>query len=305
MNRLTFLEFDHYRYLKIASLLMVISILVYLFDQPETGAYGGTLLGYFFGILSAIIAVAQVVYGIRKRLTPILAERRKLSGISPTQTDRRTHKTGWGKLQGVPLQGWLSAHVYFGLSLLVLATLHTGFQFGWDIHTFAYVLMVAVIIIGFYGIHAYLRFPRMMTDNMGGMDTLDTLLIKIEDLDKLASIMSLQFSDDICAIVLKSRQKTLIGGNFFRQLTAYQRDCPTASAVRKLHMLGKGLKGDQLKSFNDLYSILVHKDTLVTRARLHVRFKALLEFWQYLHAPLSIAFLTALVAHIIAIFYYW
>lgn len=305
MQRPNLLAFENYRYLKAASLLMALALIAYFVNQPDTGAYGGTLLGYLYGILATIIIAVQVMYGLRKRMTPKLATLRQFNNLSLSENGPQTRKPSWGWHHGEALQGWLSAHVYFGSALIVLATLHTGFQFGWDVHTLAYTLMMAVVICGFYGIYAYLRFPKLMTDNMGGVDTLDTLLLKIEDLDKLASIKSLQFSDEICAIVLKSRQGTLIGGNIFQQLTAYRRNCPTAKAIQRLHILGKGLKGDQLKSFNDLYAVLVHKETLVTRARKEIMFKARLEFWLYLHVPLSIAFITTLLAHIVAIFFYW
>ena len=40
-------------------------------------------------------------------------------------------------------------------ALIVIATLHTGFQFGWNVHTLAYVLMMLVILSGMFGIAAY------------------------------------------------------------------------------------------------------------------------------------------------------
>lgn len=308
MQRNTLLEYKNYRYFKISGLLVIAAVLAYLFDQPAIGAYGGSWLGYLLGILSTLIAVVLVLYGIRKRLAPIRTERRNSSNASLLQqgiSDRRKHSAIWLRHQGATLQGWLSAHTYLGIALIVLATLHTGFQFGWNIHTSAYVLMMIVTISGCYGIYAYLRFPRLMTANMGEMGTFDALLRQIDDLDEQASIKSLQFSDDICAIVLKARQETRIGGNFIDQLTAFQRNCPTAQAVQQLQVLGKSLKYDQLKSFDDLYSVMARKESLVRKARRDVMYRARLEFWLYLHTPLSIAFLTVLIVHIVAIFYYW
>jgi hypothetical protein len=307
MQRSTLLEYKNYRYFKIASLLMVAAAMAYLFDQPAMGAYGGSWLGYLFGILSTSIAIVLVLYGVRKHLAPIRTERRILSNASSPQQnvpDRRKHEVNWLRHHGATLQGWLSAHAYLGVALIVLATLHTGFQFGWNIHTLAYALMMVTIISGCYGIYAYLRFPRLMTANMG-IGTFDALLLEIDDLDKQASIKSLQFSDDICALVLKARQETLIGGNLFQQLMAYQRNCPTAQAVQQLQVLGKSLKYDQLKSFDDLYSVMAHKESLIRRARRDVMHRARLGLWLYLHAPLSIAFLTALIVHVVAIFFYW
>ncbi|HEU0219515.1 MAG TPA: hypothetical protein VFQ98_01755 [Gallionella sp.] len=308
MQRSTLLEYKNYRYFKTTSLLIIFAVMAYLIYQPATGAYGGSWLGYLFGILSVLIVVVLILYGVRKRLAPIRTERRNLLGTSSPQQnvpDRRKREANWLRHHGATLQGWLSAHTYLGTALIVLATLHTGFQFGWNIHTLAYALMMVVILSGYYGIYAYLRFPRLMTANMGGIGTFDTLLLEIDDLDKQASIKSLQFSDDICAIVLKARQETRVGGNFFQQLTAYQRNCPTAQAVQQLQVLGKSLKYDQLKSFDDLYSVVAHKESLIRRARRDVMYRARLEFWLYLHAPLSVAFLTALIAHIVAIFFYW
>lgn len=345
----TFLEYEKYRYLKITSLLIVLVVIAYLFDQPGTGAYGGTWLGYLLGVLSALVVIVLILYGVRKQLTPIRNERRDklnsspplriianrrtrkahwkrllygirkqltprkytgLQGLSPHPSpqqviaDRRIRKADWERHHGATLQGWTSAHVYLGAALIVLSTLHTGFYFGWNVHTLAYILMMIVIISGFYGTYAYLRFPLMLTDNLGN-ETFDKLLLKIENFDRLASIKSLQFSDDICAVVLKARQDTRIGGNFFQQLTGFQQNCPTAHALQQLKVMGEHLNKEQLKSFNDLYSIMVRKNEAVICARQDVMYKARLGFWLYFHAPVSIAFLTALIAHVAAIFFYW
>lgn len=144
MQHSTLLEYKNYRYFKAASLVMILAVLAYSFDEHTTVGYGGSWLGYLFGILATLIVAVLVLYGIRKRLTPKFPERRKSSGSSPpapVAVERRLRKADWWRHHGATLQGWLSAHVYFGLSLVVLATLHTGFQFGWNLHTFAYVLM--------------------------------------------------------------------------------------------------------------------------------------------------------------------
>ena len=57
------------------------------------------------------------------------------------------------------VQGWTSAHVYLGTALLIIATLHAGFQVGWNLHTLAYVLMIVVIASGFFGLYSYLNHP--------------------------------------------------------------------------------------------------------------------------------------------------
>lgn len=51
---------------------------------------------------------------------------------------------------GPGVAGWLSAHVYLGTALIVVATLHTGFEFGWSVHTLAYALTLAVVLSGFW-----------------------------------------------------------------------------------------------------------------------------------------------------------
>lgn len=276
MQHNTLLEYKRYRYLKAALLLAGLASVAYLLQRPPTGAYGGTWLGYALGTVSAVLVVLLLWLGVRKR-----------------------QHLGPGTMQG-----WLSAHVYLGMSLVILATLHTGLQFGWNVHTLSYLLLLAVIGNGFYGLYAYLRFPRMMTENLGE-DNLDSLLLKIADLDELARTNALQLPDEINQIVHKASRETCIGGGVIEQLIGRQPDCPTSEAVRKLHYLGKNLKGAQPKLHRELYSIMLRREALVARARKDIMLKARLEFWLYWHIPLSIGLLVTLIAHVTAIFFYW
>ena len=310
MQRLTLLEYRNYRHLKASALLMAVAILAYAFHHPSMEPYGGTWLSYTLGCIGALIVSVQLWYGIHKRRIPNQPERRKPGGhsastaIQNTSADRRSNQRNQSKKLASTQLGWLSAHVYFGISLIVIVTLHSGFQFGWNVQTLAYVLLMAVIGTGVYGAYSYIRFPRLMTENMGE-DTLDTLLLKISDLNKQAFSLSLQLSETIREVVLKANQETRIGGNLIEQLTPDRPDCQTGAAIRKLQTLGKELNPDQAATHRALYAIMLRKETLVRRARRDVMLRAKLELWLYFHVPLAIALVSASIAHVVSIFFYW
>ncbi len=276
MNHQTFLEYEQFRYLKVAIWLSLLAMIAYVLHRPDYGAYGGTWLGYILGCLSAAIVLLLLWFGVRKR---------QYRGIGT-------------------LKGWLSAHIYLGAALVILATLHTGFQFGWNIHTLTYILMLLLVINGFYGLYTYLHFPRLVTENLGE-DSFEELIDKITELDELAQQHALQLPDEINALIFKACHETEIGGGIIQQITGRRTDCPTSAAVQKLRVFGTDLKGDQPKLYRELYLAMLQKEALVARARRDVMLKANLEIWLYLHIPLSAALLVALVAHVISTFFYW
>lgn len=317
MQRPTLLEYKDFRYLKAAALLVSMAVLVYWMTKPSSGeSYGGTWSGYVLGIASALIVFLHAWYGIRKRSAPKVIERRRGSRrrsfhvdeateTSRRSTDRRAMRAEDHWRYGGTLQGWLSAHVYFGVALVVLSSLHSGFRFGWNIHTLAYVLMLLAVASGIYGTFAYLRYPRLISGNIGD-DTLSSLLLRISELDELARVRALDLPDKVNALVAKAREETRIGGRFFQQISSRQRFCPTEFAVQRVQELGKELvHGNQPKLILDLYSLLLQKQHLLTRARNDISFNARMKFWLYLHAPLSAALLTALFAHVMAILIHW
>ena len=52
-------------------------------------------------------------------------------------------------------------------------------------------------------------------------------------------------------------------------------------------------------------ALLQRRAAQLARMRRHMRLKALLEVWLYVHVPATFALLAALTAHVISVFYYW
>jgi len=277
MRHQTILEYKRYRYLKLAVLLATASILAYALYTTPVGRYGGTPMGYTLGTVGALLILWLMWFGIRKR---------RYRGSSGN------------------IQGWLSGHVYLGIALIVVATLHTGFQVGWNVHTLAYVLMLLVIFSGFYGLYAYLRVPQLMTENLGE-DTLDSIILKIADIDREARRLAVGMPDNINLAIQESLQGTRIGGGVLAQLSGRAGNCPTAGAVTTIQAAVRQFRGDEARANKELYALMLRKQNLVERARIDIHYKAILDFWLYLHVPLSLALLAALTAHVVSVFFYW
>ena len=51
--------------------------------------------------------------------------------------------------------------------------------------------------------------------------------------------------------------------------------------------------------------LLIRRQTQLARIRRHLRIRALLEIWLYVHVPATFALIAALFAHILSVFFYW
>ncbi len=278
------LRYGNGRYLKLGGWVALLAVLGYvLFEPAAVEPYGGTPMGYVLGIASFLIVLLLSWYGIHKR--------------SPA--------TGALRRSAMPLRGWLSLHINLGAALVVLVTLHTGFEFGWNVHTLAYALLMGVVASGFFGLYAYINYPRQITDNLEE-DTLESLLLKIDELDELARVKALDLPDEVNELVLSSRQGTTIGGNLLQQISGKQIHCPTSIAVQQLQQLGqKYIADEQPKFMRDLYPLLLRKERLVARARKVVSLQSRLDAWLYLHVPLAAALLVSLSVHVFSVLFYW
>ena len=276
MQRSNIFDYKNYLYFKIAVVVILVAFGAYLIFEPAVGHYGGSFLGYGLGVISAVMVLWMTWYGVRKR-------RYRSSGST---------------------QGWLSAHIYLGTAMTALVTLHSGFHFGINIHTLAYALLLIVVISGFFGNYTYMIYPRQMSENMGE-DSLESLLLRIAEADKLARQIALVMPDAINHTVNRACRETSIGLGLIDQLRGYQPNCPSAQAVDDLTRMGKDLAPEQRKLYRELYTIMVRRLSLVKRARQDLMYRARLGIWLYLHVPFTIALLVAMTAHIIAVFVYW
>src|SRR5260221_796762 len=63
MQHRTFLEYRRYRYLKIALLLVIASIVAYSIHSSPVGRYGGSPVGYVLGSIGAPLIMALIGLG--------------------------------------------------------------------------------------------------------------------------------------------------------------------------------------------------------------------------------------------------
>ena len=248
----SFLRHKRFRWLKIALVLSLASIAafvaLYLFTDFGLAHAGGTWLGYTLGTVGALLIVWLTFLGLRKRAIT---------------------EGYWS------LKAWTSAHVYLGLSLVVIVTLHTGFQFGWNVHTLAYALVIVVIVSGLIGIVMYARLPSKLSENRAET-TQKQMLEIVRALDGRLLEAAQPLDQKQAAIVRLSLDKTNIAGGFWRRLTNSHRECGTRKAIAKLKRARRGAAPEADALLGRIADLLERKNETLKRARRQIQLKALL-----------------------------
>jgi hypothetical protein len=272
----SFLRYRSFRWLKVAVLLVVASVAAYLWDNPLGGRRGDTPVGYALGTLSALLMLWLTSFGVRKR---------------------RYHSAG------APLRGWLSAHVYLGTTLVVLVPLHCAFQFGWNVHTLAYVLMIGAIATGLVGLVFYGSVPEQITQNRPG-EKLSSLIRQVSEIDADCLRLAGEMPDVFAGAVTIAIDQTRIGGGLVAQLRGRDPRCGTARALAIVQQHAREVRGPMRAQVDQLLESLSRKDALLARIRHDVQLKSLLDLWLIAHVPLAIAALAAVAVHVFVVFYW-
>lgn len=284
----SFVSHQGSRYFWISLAFMILSIIIYAWHDPVQPPNGGTWYGYTLGTIGAVMILWLLYLGKRKR----------------------NFVKGWGTTKG-----WVSAHVYFGSSLLVVATLHTGFQFGWNIHTLAYVLMCLVIFSGFFGVYAYMVYPNAR-NRVKKSRTRDDIYEQIQGVDQQLKKMVSDLPKEISDLVNSAIDRTEFGGGFLDQLQGIDnskvmidgvivannnQDIVVETLVHNL-TLATGSQTQKLASVVKEYGV---RQKLLGVIRTDIKLSAIQEIWLSFHVPMSFGLLAALAAHIVSVFIYW
>ncbi len=274
-DHVSFLRHKGYRFLWVALILCGVAIAGYALIDQEPRPNGGTWYGYTLGTIGVLLIVWLSLLGIRKR---------------------KITTGAWS------LKAWTSAHVYLGLSLIVIGTLHTGFQFGWNVHTLAYALMMLVIITGIYGVAVYATLPAQLSSGRGEM-TRQQMIEALTAIDRQLEAAAQPLGRADADLVIAALQQDVFHGGAWGRLTGSYPACTTAMALRRLDRTKSAeSSADEIAR---VHALLTRRSEQLAQIRRVLRIRGLIEVWLFIHVPATIALLAALLAHVVSVFYYW
>jgi hypothetical protein len=291
------LRYAGWRYLWWALALVGMSMALYATQGGAHPPRGDTWQGYTLGTVAALLVLWLTMLGIRKR----------------------RYSSGLGSVQG-----WTSSHIYLGVAVVAVATLHCAADFHWNVHTIAYLLMCAVVVSGIVGMLAYVNYPGRLSANREG-GSRSKLFAELFELDKQGRALGQRCDPRVAAVVKSGIERTTIGGGVVAQLFALDHSLfdtsePAAAAGKsglirnsdqraivnwvadRVPRADKSVEAGNLQS---LVLLLCRRQAVLRRIRRDIQLQGWLKVWLYVHVPLTIATLAALIVHILTSFLYW
>ena len=288
------------RYLKWMVVLIIVSTAVYVSQTDLQPPNGGTWQGYVLGTVGALLILWLTALGIVKR-----------------------------RYAGSNVQGWTSAHIYLGLSLLVVATLHCAGQFGWNVHTLAYVLMCFVIGSGIYGLVFYLRYPQKLARNRLNASR-QKLFAELSELNEQGIALANQCHVNVRTAVDTAIARTSIGGGLWDQLTGRDRSSVVLLRAKDdgdnqnrqqtkaiantdqatiidyvAKCIPRARKKGESTNLQELLNIVCRRQAVTRQIREDIKLQSRLKVWLWVHVPATMGLLAALSIHIVSVFFYW
>jgi len=245
--------------------------------RSESIPYGGTAIGLIYGLIGTIIIAVLMFLGIRKR----------------------SYASGVGTLQG-----WVSAHVYLGLFTILIIPMHAGFRFGVDIHTFAFILLIIVVLSGIIGVILYMSVPSRLTEHESSLqsDAID------KEIGRLISDMRFLVRDKSDALVRVYRDELArlqtMQPMGWSLLLPKQNEDLIAKRSAELAQIVSSVPSQDETTFQALSQLILKKTQLQVALMAQMRLRNILQAWLYIHVPVSVAMIIMVGIHIAVVFYY-
>jgi len=239
------------------------------YRQAEPFLHGGTPMGLIYGFVSLVLMIFLLYFGIRKR----------------------AYRSRFGKLEE-----WLQAHIWLGVFSFFVIVAHTGFRFEDKVAVALFVVISATIASGIVGAVLYRTVPRELTavqSNLSVSEISDQLNQLTKSMARIASGKSIAFQK-IYYTLLKEALPGFLEG--WRLLLS-----KPGKIIEKKGEWTDFVSLVEKPEQADLRQLLVlsrqHKE-LHLRLLYQQRYRNILDFWLFLHIPLSIAMVVLIVAHI-------
>jgi hypothetical protein len=237
--------------------------------------HGGTRLGIWLGLASLGLILLLLAFGWRKR----------------------AYRSTFGTLDG-----WLQAHLYFGIVALPLVLFHAGFLFRDKLATAAFVVLVLVVATGIVGAFLYRALPQKLTlvDSKVTIDEVSDQLNGLRQaMAQLAAGKSAAFAKLYAKIEKGARPQGLSSWRLL--LGAGYAPAGEEKAWRSLLSL---VEENEREPLRQLLVLARQQRELHHRLRLQLRYRNWLVVWLVIHVPLSFLLLALSLAHAAVAFYY-
>jgi hypothetical protein len=185
----------------------------------------------------------------------------------------------------------------------VLLTLHTGGRFNDTVAVTTFVLAAVVVLSGIAGAIFFVTVPRLLTEVESNL-TVDEISQQLNQLGRnmarIASGRSAPFARIYDGLINESMPGWFAG---WRLLFARMRRKPghtVADWSKLLTLVGK----DEQDQLRQMLVISRQRKELLMRLMYQQRYKNILEFWVYIHVPVTIALIAFGTLHVVAVFYY-
>jgi hypothetical protein len=206
--------------------------------------------------------------------------------------------------------------------VVLVATLHSGLQFGWNVHTLAYGLLCTVVLSGCWGVYAYIRYPTLIARERGAVSR-EELLRRLAEADAQALAVAAGLDLEVRDLIADAIRRTRLGGTVWAQLRGRDESMLLLAPIRApgysqlVSNRGQQALIGQLAQYqtttrdtraqhrlHQLLQISGDKAVVLRRLQRDIQIQGLMQFWLYLHVPLSFGMLAALAVHILSVFYY-